>query len=550
MADKAYVNGVIYTVDSDRPWAEAVAITDGRIRAVGSTAEIMHVVKPETEIEDLAGHFVMPGFIDAHLHFMWGAKYIGEVGARDARTLSEILQRLETYAHQNPGKEWIVGQEFSYGYPDLPHGEFHKRIFDAVVPDRPVFFYSGMAHAAWANSRALEIAGIGRDTPDPEGGIIVRDVFADPTGWLKESAAQLVQRCLPPSTNEERKQGLKAAMQEAARYGVTRVQSAGFDDELFQVLEDMLAGHELTLRFNLSVVADPPRLEEEIIEKALTLQRRFQSEFIRFTTVKLFLDGVLESYTGSMPKGYADRPDERGILLWEDNEFRAAVRAIQGNGLQVWAHAIGTGAISRALDGYEDDIQMSRRMRPRIEHFEIPDFLDIERLVRAGAVASMQPSMIYPKDQWMGMAGVWDRRVGPTLRRLGFPLKAVLDAGGHLAFGTDWPIVDLNPMVGIRNAVLRQSIDGLPVGGWIPAQRITLHQALHAYTMGAAYAGHVDAEEGSISPGKHADLVILSENPFEVERQLLHHIKVKSTIVAGKVVFHVDAPDLFSTSVR
>jgi len=220
--------------------------------------------------------------------------------------------------------------------------------------------------------------------------------------------------------------------------------------------------------------------------------------------------------------------------LWERQAFHQAVAWVQSQKLQVWSHAIGRGAIAFALDGYEAYITASILCRPRVEHVEIPALADLERFYQTGSVASLQPAMIYPKDQWMGMVGIWERRAGSHNLPLAFPLRSLLDAQVHLAFGTDWPIVDLNPFVGIRNAVLRQSFDGEPAGGWVPQQRISVEESLRAYTLGAAFAGHREQWEGSIKPGKLADFIILSHDPLDFAPEQIKDIEVVATFVGGK----------------
>lgn len=533
--DRLFLNGRIYTVDPARPWAEAVAVAGGRIVAVGSNDEIRALGGAGTGTTDLGGRYAQPGFIDSHLHFSGGAEYLSIIGVRDARSMAEVLRRLGDYAARFPEREWLVGQEFSYGYPDLD-GDFHHSIFDAVVPDRPVYFRSYMAHAAWANGRALELAGITRDTPDPPNGVIMRDASGAPTGWLKEHASNLIEAILPPRSAAEIEASLRAAMAEANRLGLTRVQCAGYDTPNHPILARLRDAGELTLRFTLSTVCDPPAMPVGFIATALAERGLYADDFLDARVVKFFLDGVLESYTAYMPQGYADRPEETGLVLWETGAYREAVRAAQENGFQVWTHAIGTGAITMALDAYAADAEASLRLRPRVEHVEIPTAEDIARFARIGAIASLQPTMVFPKDQWMGMPGLWEACVGEAAMTRGFPLRSILDAGGALALGTDWPVVELNPLVGVRNAVLRRSYDGEPAGGWVPAQRITLAEAIRAYTLGAAYAGHREADEGSITPGKLADIVVLSENPFEIDVDRLHEVAVAATILGGRFV--------------
>lgn len=531
-----FTNGKIFTMDANKPWVEAFAIKDGHVVAVGDTADVELKVGNH-KIVDLGGRFVMPGFIDAHLHFAWGASYVEDVGVRHAKTMAEVLSILDVYSRNHPKKEWLVGYEFSYGYPDLVDKDFHKSMFDNIVNDRKVFFYSGMAHAAWANSKALLAAGIDRTTPDPEGGVIVRDEHGEPTGWLKESAVALIKDLVPEKSSEEIKETLKKALLLVASCGITRVQSAGFDDHVFSILQNMQQDGQLTCRFTLSSVIDPGTDVVKKLEEMKSFHAVYNNDYLHFNIGKFFLDGVLESHTGYMPAGYADKPEEQGIILWETKDYQFSVAKVQEAGFQVWTHAIGEGAIHMALDAYEADLSNSKNLRPRVEHAEIPLAEDITRFKEIGAIASFQPSMIYPKDEWLGMEGVWETRAGKDRLGRAFPIRSIIDAGGAVAFGTDWPIIDLNPLLGIRKAVLRQSIDQQPKGGWIPEQALTVEEALHAYTLGAAYAGHREHLEGSIEVGKLADIVVFEKSILECDLQHLADLKVVATLVGGNVVY-------------
>ncbi len=531
-----FTNGKVFTMDSCQPWVEAFAVKSGHIVAAGDRSEVESKIGCH-DVVDLDGRFVMPGFIDAHLHFAWGASYVEDIGVRRARTMTEVLSKLRDYAKANPAKEWLVGHEFSYGYPDLAGADFHKSIFDGVVNDRPVFFYSGMAHAAWVNSKALAAAGIDRTTADPEGGIIVRDETGEPTGWLKESAINLIKRLIPPASEEEIKSALEKALSLAARYGITRVQSAGYDDHIFPILKSLQDEGRLTCRFTLSSVIEPSADVDAKLQEMAAFRTAYNDDHVQFLIGKFFLDGVLESHTGYMPSGYADKPEEKGVLLWKVEAYQNAVAKVQEAGFQVWTHAIGEGAIQAALDAYAADGLNSKSRRPRVEHVEVPLPEDIVRFEEIGAIASFQPSMIYPKDEWLGMEGVWEVRAGKDCLPRAFPIRSIINAGGAVAFGTDWPIIELNPLLGIRKAVVRQSIDRQPDAGWVPTQTVTIEEALHAYTLGAAYAGHRENSEGSISAGKLADLVIFESDILACDPQDIPDLQVKATLVGGKVVY-------------
>jgi predicted amidohydrolase YtcJ len=543
-ADMLLVHGRIYTLDSRQPWVEALAVHNGRIVAVGTQAAVSVFKGRNTRVIDLQGHLLTPGLIDSHVHFIAGARYLSNVPLRDATTMAEVRSRVARYAKDHPQDEWIQGEGWSYGYPDLPQGEFHKEMLDEVSADRPVFLDSSMAHAAWVNSAALRRAGITRDTPDPPGGEIVRGADGEPTGWLKEEAAiRLVQAQLPPATPPQNRQALLGAIREANRLGLTRVDSAGGDFELLPLLAQMERDGELTLRLSMADWVNPPGLSAQQLAKLEAARTAYHDRYLSCCVAKFLMDGVIESHTAYLPAGYADRPGETGMRFFAPQAYKAAVLTLNQHGFQVYTHAIGDGAIKLALDAYEYAAAAERGRRTpggarnRIEHVEAPDPQDIARFGRLGVIASMQPLMIYPRDEWQGMEGLWQQYAGDRFLPTAFAIRSLLDSHAVVAFGTDWPVVQLNPLLGIRNAVLRQSLDGQPAGGYVPQQRITVAQALRAYTLDAAYASRADAREGSIEVGKLADLVLFSQNFLEQSADEIAKSQVLLTVVGGRIVY-------------
>ena len=540
-ADVLYVHGRIYTLDERTPWASALAVRGERIAGVGSESALAPLEGARTRIVDLRGAFVMPGFTDVHVHLGMGGQYLTAIGLRDARSMAEVLHRVAAYAASHPHVAWIQGEAWSYGYPDLPGGQFHRELLDRIVPDRPVFLDSSMAHAAWANSRALALAGITRDTPDPPGGVIVRDARGEPTGWLKEASAMaLVSRHIPPPTSAERRAALLAALHEASRLGITRLDSAGFDFDALPTLAALERAGELSARIEVADVIEPPGITREHLRALEAARARYHDDLLSVVAVKFFLDGVIESHTAYLPAGYADDPRQRGLRFWDPPAYEAAVRTAAEHGFQVYTHAIGDGAIKLALDAYAQANTATAGkppLRHRIEHLEAPDPQDLPRLGELGVIASMQPAMIYPRDQWQGMEGLWQRYAGERFLATAFALHTVLQDHAVLAFGTDWPVVDLNPLFGLRNAVLRQSLDHRPPGGYVPAERISLSQALRAYTLDAAFASHREQAEGSLVAGKLADFIILSRNIVESDPDRMLEAHVLETVLGGRVVY-------------
>lgn len=540
-ADLVLTHGRVYTLDPAKPWAEAVAVRGSRILAVGSDADILKLKTAATRVIDLHGGFLTPGLIDSHVHFLDGGRYLINVALRDATTMAEVVRRVEHYASTHPHADWIEGEGWSYGYADIPKGEFHKEMLDAVSGSRPVFLDSSMAHAAWVNSEALRRAGIGRDTPNPAGGEIVRGADGEPTGWLKEEAAiQLVQEKIPPASRTEMTAALRSAVHEANRLGITRVDSAGGDFEVLPLLSAMQRRGELTLRVSIADWINPPGLTDEHLAVLEAARARYRGPFIYCCVAKFLMDGVIESHTAYLPGGYADRPDETGMRFFTPEAYKSAVTTLESHGFQVYTHAIGDGAIKLALDAYEGAARAGggkSDARNRIEHMEAPDAADIARFAPLGVIASMQPLMIYPKDEWKGMEGLWQTYAGEKFLPTAFALRSLLDAHARIAFGTDWPVVQLNPLLGIRNAVLRQSLDGQPVGGYVPKERISAAEALRAYTLDAAYGSRAERQEGSVEAGKYADLTLFSKNLLEIPANEIQTAEVLLTLVGGKVAY-------------
>jgi predicted amidohydrolase YtcJ len=535
------VNGRIFTMSPAQPWADAIAVRGDRIAAVGAREDVLRLKRPATQIVDLQGGFLMPGLIDSHVHFFDGGRYLRNVALRDATTLAEVTRRVERYAADHPHGDWIEGEGWSYGYPDMPNGEFHKELLDRVSGHRPVFLDSSMAHAAWVNSEALRRAGITRNTLNPAGGEIVRGKDGEPTGWLKEEAAiRLVQSKIAAPSPRESTASLLTAIHEANRLGLTRVDSAGGDFDQLPRLAAIERQGNLTLRVSIADWINPPGLTPRHLAVLETAHNRYHDAFLSCCVAKFLMDGVIESHTAYLPGGYADRPSETGMRFFAPEAYKASVVTLYQHDIQVYTHAIGDGAIKLALDAYElaqAGPGLGRAARNRVEHAEAPDPEDIPRFGSLGVIASMQPLMIFPRDEWKGMEGLWREYAGDKFLPTAFAIRSLLDTHAVVAFGTDWPVVQLNPLLGIRNAVLRQSLDGQPAGGYTSAQRISVAEALRAYTLDAAYASRVEADEGSIEVGKLADVVLFSKNLIEISANDIPSAKVVLTMVGGKIVY-------------
>jgi predicted amidohydrolase YtcJ len=534
-ADTVILNARIYTVNPQQPWAEALAISGEKILAVGTKNEIEKYRGASTRIIDAQGHLVLPGFVDCHIHFMDGSMGLTRVDLNDAKTVTEIQKRVKDYAESHLQEPWITGMGWTYptfGPSALPN----KKILDDVVPTRPLYLVAFDGHSSWANSKALQMAGITRETPDPPNGKIVRDEKGEATGALKESAGDLVARVMPKPTREERLAALRLGIHEANKFGLSRVHSAGQDFEWLDLYDELRRNGQLTLRFYIAYFLDPPELTPDAIEKIEQARRTYHDDWISGGVVKTMLDGVVEAHTAAMLAPYSDDPSQTGKLFWDPAKYTQAVAELDRRGLQIFTHAIGDKAVRLALDAYQNATETNHTndARPRIEHIETISAQDVPRFGKQGVIASFQPLHAYPDDDTLN---IWARNVGPERAQRAWVWHSIETTGGRLAFGSDWPVVTLNPWPGVQNALTRQTTDGNPPGGFVPSERISLEDTITAYTLGAAFAGRREKTEGSLEPGKLADLIVLSQDLFKVKPSEIAKTEVLLTIVGGKVVY-------------
>jgi predicted amidohydrolase YtcJ len=539
-AETILIHGRVYTLDAKRPWAQAVAIRGEKIVAVGGDAEIKKLRGPQTKIIDAGRKLVLPGFVDCHIHFLDGSIALGQANLEGAKNPADIQRILRGYAEKHPGDGWILGGGWNYamfGEENLPD----KKYLDELFPNRPVFLSGYDGHTSWANSKALALAKIDKNTPNPANGFIVRDPkTGEATGALKEFAGSLVGNLVPKPTRAEKLAALRAGIHWANENGLTRVHSAGGDFQDFALYDELRRRGQLTLRMYIAYFLDPPELRPINIEAIEEARKKYTGDWLSAGVVKMMIDGVVESHTAAMLEPYTDDPSTKGKLFWDPEKYKAAVVELDKRGLQLFTHAIGDYAVRTALDAYEnaENVNHTQDRRPRIEHIETITAADIPRFGKLGVIASMQPLHAYPDEDTLR---VWAGNVGPDRASRAWVWKSIADAGGHLAFGSDWNVVTLNPWEGLQMAVTRQTTDGTPPGGWMPEQRITLAQAIEGYTLGAAYAGRREKTEGSIEPGKLADLVIVSQDIFEIDPHTIARTKVLKTIVGGRVVYRAGA---------
>jgi len=538
-ADIIVVHGKIFTADEGSPWAQSVAIYKGKIAAVGRDDEVSRLRGIGTKMIDAGGRLVLPGFTDCHIHFIGGGFGLRRLNLEGAANIADIQNRLRKYAAEHAGEEWILGRGWNYAM-FAPETLPQKKYLDEIVPDRPVFLRAYDGHTSWANSKALALAGITKSTPNPPNGEIVRDPqTGEPTGALKEAASAVVNKIVPKPDHVEQLNAMRAGIKWAAQNGITRVHSAGGDFEELDVLRELRDEGQLWVRFHVAYLLEPPELRPQDISAIESARKKSHDEWIDVDSVKFLLDGVVESHTAAMLEPYTDDPSKRGSLFWDVEKYRAAVADLDKRGLQIYTHAIGDAAVRTALDAYEYAAQRNhtRDRRHRIEHLETIAQSDIARFGKLGVIASMQPLHSYPDADTLD---VWARNVGPERAGRAWAWRSIAEEGGQYAFGSDWPVVTLNPWEGIQTAVTRQTSDGKPADGFVRAQRLTVSQAVQGYTLNAAFAGRLERTEGSVEPGKVADLIVLDRNIFEVSSNTIGQTKVLLTIAGGKIVYEAE----------
>lgn len=504
---------------------EALAIRDGRILALGTDAEIRALAGPRTRVVDAGGGSVLPGFVDSHVHLMSGGMGLRGIPLQGLTTRSQIQERVREAAARTPGDGWLVGRGWTYDA--FGGGLPTRQMLDAVVPDRPVYLRCFDGHTGWANSAALQRAGLTARTPDPPGGSLVRDpATGELTGVVKESAEDLVRRAIPAPTPSEEEEGLRAGVLEAWRVGVTAVGEAGATFDEFRVFERLRERGELGLRTTVAMQLEDPTSEAELARADALRQRYREDPFLRVPAVKLFIDGVIESRTARLLQPYAG-VQGRGEPLMDQATLDRVVAGLVKRGWQVWVHAIGDGGVRMVLDALEraGDPETIRAGRHRLEHAELVDPADMPRLARLGVVASQQPLHGSPD-----AIHTWRQNLGAPREGRGWAHHSLLAAGARLALGTDWPVVGLDPLPNLQVAVTREA-SGL---SWSPEERLSLDAALEACTAGGAWASFNEERFGSLAVGRLADVVVLSRDLRALGD--LREARVAVTVVDGQVV--------------
>lgn len=540
-ASLVLMNGNIHTMNAASPRAEAVAVIGSRIVEVGGNDEIRRWIGPETRVVDLHGRLMVPGFNDAHAHFYSGGRALASVQLRSARSPEEFRDRMASFAAKIPAGRWVLNGEWdheNWSPARLPT----RQLIDEATRDHPVFVSRLDGHMALANSAALKLAGIDRNTPDPPGGAIVRDEHGEPSGILKDAAMDAVERVIPEPSTEEITDAVRAAMGYAKENGVTSVQEMASPPDaspsgqklrrdVFEVYENLLRSDDLTVRIS---VHRPLALWEQLA--AIGVTAPFGGDTLTIGGLKAFADGSLGSSTALLFHPYLDAPQTSGLAA-EDmipvSKMQERIVAADAAGLQVAIHAIGDKANKTILDLYEEAARRNgpRDRRFRIEHAQHLRQEDIPRFAALHVIASMQPIHLVDDGRWA------EKRVGPEVIRGTYAFRSLLDSGAVLAFGSDWPVAPMVPLAGIDAAVTRRTSDGKHPGGWVPEQKISVEEAVRAFTVGSAYAGFAEKIKGSIEPGKLADMAVISTDIFQIAPTAIGDARVDMTVFDGRVVY-------------
>ena len=522
-ATLAIVNARVWTGDSTRPWADAIAVSGDTILVVGSSAEVRKL--GASRVVDAKGGMVTPGFIDAHVHFVTGGFRLSSVQLRDARTPDEFVKRIREFAATVPAGTWITGGDWDH---EQWGGRLPERSWiDSITPDHPVWVNRLDGHMALGNSAALRAANVTSATRDVDGGAIVRGPGREPTGILKDNAQELVDRAVPEPPPVLQDRALDTAMTYVASNGVTSVHNMGTWSDLAIFQRGRAAGRLKTRIYAVVPLNTWEKLRDTV--KA----RGNGDEWLRIGGLKGFVDGSLGSHTAAMIDPFTDAPDDRGLFVNTPEDLYQWTSGADKAGLQVIIHAIGDRAIRTLLDSYQRVARENgpRDRRFRMEHAQHIAPADIPRFGAEGVIASMQPYHAIDDGRWA------EKVIGPERAKGTYAFRSLIDRGATLAFGSDWFVAPPTPLEGIYAAVTRRTLDDRNPAGWVPEQKITVEEALRAYTVGASYASFEEARKGTLARGKLADLVLIDRDLTTIAPESIRDARITMTVVGGRVVF-------------
>jgi len=539
-ADLVIRNAKVYTADSQRPWADAVAIKGDRIAWVGDDGGVTAKIGPSTHVIDAGGKMLLPGFIDSHFHVLLGGNP-DVLRIQNADSLKEIQHQVRDFAAKRPELKWIEVE--GWNYSAFPHGTLPiAKDLEGLTGGRPAFLVAYDYHTIWMNREALKEFGITRQTKKVIfAEKVEKDAHGEPTGivtgfgstGLSEDAEAELRKHLPSHGPGQVERGIQWNVSQAVKAGITTIidpQSYLEDLEIYDRLR-----REGKLPARLQVALFHRRgTREATLQKFDEARRKYNDDWLRVAAVKLYIDDVIEPHTAALLEPYADRPDTRGELDYPPEEFKQVVDRLDKMKFQVFIHSIGDRGIRTALDAieYAEKQNGPRDRRDELIHIECLNEKDIPRFQQLGVIACMQPRHCAPD-----ITGQWAKAVGPKRWKYAWAFRSLRDSGATLAFASDWNVAEMEPLIGIYTALTRKGLDGEPQGGWIPEQTIDLETAIRAYTINGAYANFIEHNRGSITPGKYADLVLISENLFKIQPEKIKDVKVEWTIIGGKQIW-------------
>lgn len=522
------VNARIWTGDEAQPWAEAIAIKGETILHVGSSAEVRKMLDAGTELIDAQGQMVLPGFNDAHVHFIDGGFGLSSVSLRDAKTKQEFIERIAAFVKTVPAGTWILNGDWDHTNwgGELPRASW----IDSVTAEHPVFIQRLDGHMGLANAAAMKIAKVSAATTHVEGGTIIRTKNGEPTGIFKDNAMGLIGQHISDPSDELKDRALEAAMNYVASNGLSSVQSMGGWQDLEVYRRAAKKGRLKTRIYAVVPLSTWKKLSEEVNQSGKG------DSWLRIGGLKGFVDGSLGSHTAAFKKPFNDTPADSGFFVTPPKELYEAISAADKAGLQVMVHAIGDKAIEEQLNIFErvEKENGKRDRRFRIEHAQHIAPADLSRFSTLNVIASMQPYHAIDDGRWA------EKVIGPERIKTSYAFKSLLDKQAVLAFGSDWFVAPPTPLEGIYAAVTRRTLDGKNPGGWVPEQKISIEQALKAYTSNAAYASFDESNKGILKKGYLADLVILNQDLFKIKPEAIRQVKVMKTFTGGKLVFERD----------
>ena len=532
-ADLVLRNTLVYTVDSANPRAQAIAVKDGRIVYVGDDAGVATFVGGSTEVLDLAGRMVLPGFNDTHVHPVTGGMELGECNLNIAETLDDVRRIVSACATRGAPGEWVRGGGFPL--PVFRGGAPTRQLLDSLVPDRPAFLSSADGHSGWANTRALAIATVTRDTKDPVNGRIEREPSGGPAGTLRETAQDLVRQHMPTRSDADYLAGLERGLAMAARFGITSLQEASASEAVVRAYAQADSLGRLTARALVNLHVDSDKGVEQVATLA-ALRARYTRGMVRPIGAKIFMDGVIEGQTAALLAPYTDRPGYLGELNVSQERMDALVHALDSAGFKVHVHAIGDRAIRTTLNAFEKQHALDGGAGPRhiMVHIQLFDPAEVPRFAALGVVASFQPLWAY-RDSYK--RDLTEPRLGPTRSSHQYPIASMVKTGALVAGGSDWSVSSMNPLDAIQMALTHRALDDSTGPVWLPDERIDLATALRMYTMGGAVASEEDSLTGSITVGKAADLIVLSDDLFALPVHRVSKARVLLTMLGGRAVF-------------